>query len=64
MTCPWRSSRIYLARSPVSVTGRGRMVRSVRPQCEPLAFRQMAGRHHHEVAAIEGGDLAEVEAFG
>jgi hypothetical protein len=29
-----------------------------------LAFRHMARSHHHEVASVERGHLAEVEAFG
>jgi hypothetical protein len=58
---PWRSSRIYPARSIALV---GRKVGSVWPESEPLTFRQMAGSHHHEVSSVERGHLAKVEAFG
>jgi hypothetical protein len=41
------------------VMGEEAMMRSIWPQSEPLAFRQMTGSHHHEVAAVECGHLTE-----
>jgi hypothetical protein len=58
--CSWQLIP-YPARS---IALAGRTVGSVWPESEPLAFRQMAGSHHHEVPSVERGHLAKVEAFG